>query len=72
MKHFRAYHNAGAMVLVNINISRLQKMAGDWSLEQRIMEHYKQKKERGRVRHTSSFEFVELGGARRRAPSSAI
>ena len=41
MKHFRAYHNAGAMV--NIHISRLHKDGG--RLEQRIMEHYKEKKE---------------------------
>ena len=42
MKHFRAYHNAGAMV--NIHISRLHKDGG--RLEQRIMEHYRKKKER--------------------------
>ena len=41
MKHFRAYHNAGAMV--NIHISRLHKDGG--RLEQRIMEHYRKKKE---------------------------
>ena len=42
MKHFRAYRNAGAMV--NVHISRLHKDGG--RLEQRIMEHYKEKKVR--------------------------
>ena len=41
-KHLRAYRNAGARV--NIHISRLHKDGG--RLEQRIMEHYKEKKVR--------------------------
>ena len=82
MKHFRAYHNAGAMV--NIHISRLHKDGG--RLEQRIMEQYRKKKERtwqargltnvrrsarteaSQVTHTSSFEFVESGSQTPRRP----